>query len=69
MTATAPTTEKKICELIDELVEVSKMREFYSHYGTHADGNQAKYDGEIKRVKRELKDRIRAKLSQARNAD
>lgn len=64
---TTTTTEKKIGALIDELVEVSRNREFFSHYGTHGDGNQAKFDAEIKRVKRELKDRIRAKLSQARN--
>lgn len=37
--------------LLDELVIVAKKREFYEHYGTHADGKQEYYDSEIQRIK------------------
>lgn len=66
------TKEATIGALLDELVDVSMRREFYNHYGTHADGNQfslAEFDDEIKRVKREIKSRISSKLAEARHSD
>lgn len=63
------TKEATIGALLDELVHVSMRREFYKHYGTHADGNDVKFDNEIKRVRRELKARIRAQLAEARHSD
>lgn len=58
--------EKQVKDLLNELIEVARWREFYETHGTHADGKQEFYDAEIKRVRNEVTARVRTLLARSR---
>ena len=63
------TAVKTIRELLDDLVNASKRREFYEHFGSHGDGMQDTLDDEIKSIRREISNNIRTLLTEARHSD